>query len=208
VSDIGRTRDPIPPWDRREVPGLFDVESAARRLGHYKWFEMRLFEVLGRWTALTPEHDVKARLGRNSAHHAWHAELFHRRLPELADLHPAGLTVPPNEAMAEFVEALSAPTDPGSTLERLVGVYRVAVPWAASAYTFHLHRASGVADAPTMRSLELVLTDLTADVRDGEMLVQSFLIGPDDVDRAVEHQRALERLMVATGGIAGPGSAG
>ncbi len=221
----------MPPWDRREVPGLFDAEAAARRLGHYTWFEMRLFEVVGGWVASTPELDVKVRFGTNCNHHAWHAQLFHQRLPagsgrvakhdgaseasgteaELArpsrpaDLHPDGLTAPANPEMESFVASLEEPT---GTLERLVGLYRVAVPWAASAYTFHLNRSSSVADAPTMRVLRLVLDDLAADQRDGEMLVQSMLNGPDDVDRAAEHQRHLERLVVAAGGIAGPGSAG
>ena len=208
MSETDTTRPPVPPWDRREVAGLFDVETAARRLGHYKWFEMRLFEIAGGWVALTPEVDVKARLGANCSHHAWHAELFHQRLPELADLHPAGLTAPANEEVARFVDALAAPVEPSRTLERLVGLYRVAVPWAASAYTFHLNRSSTVADAPTMRVLQLVLADLAADERDGEMLIQSLLRGPDEVERAAAHQGSLERQMVAAGGIAGPGSAG
>ena len=201
-------RPAVPPWDRRETPGLFDVETSARRIGHYKWFEMRLFEILGGWTAEVPEPDVKLRLGAYSAHHAWHAEQWHHRLPELADLNPAGLTVPANTELEAFVAALSAPTDPGSTVEKLVGVYRVAVPWSVAAYTFHLHRASAVADAPTIRTLRQVLADLAEDGRDGEMLVQSMLGSAADVERAAAHQARLEALMVAAGGIAGPGSAG
>lgn len=201
-------RPPVPPWDRRETPGLFDVETAARRIGHYKWFEMRLFEILGGWTAEVPEPDVKLRLGANSAHHAWHAELWQHRLPELADLHPTGLTVPANAELEDFVAALASPTGADQSLEKLVGVYRVAVPWSVAAYTFHLHRASAVADAPTIRTLRQVLADLAEDGRDGEMLVQSMLRSAEDVQRASTHQARLETLMVAAGGIAGPGSAG
>ncbi len=207
MSEI-EVRPAVPPWDRRETPGLFDVETAARRIGHYKWFEMRLFEILGGWVAQVPEPDVKVRLGACSAHHAWHAELWQHRLPELADLHPAALTVAANAELEAFVEALAAPAGADLTLEKLVGVYRVAVPWSVAAYTFHLHRASSVADAPTIRSLRQVLADLAEDGRDGEMLVQSMLHTDGDVQRAAAHQARLETLMVAAGGIAGPGSAG
>ena len=48
-------RAPFAPWDRRELPGLFDVEETARRVGNYKWTEMKLFEALGGWIATVPE---------------------------------------------------------------------------------------------------------------------------------------------------------
>ena len=59
-------RAPFAPWDRRELPGLFSVEETARRVGNYKWAEMRLFEVLGGWVATVPELDVKLVLGRHT----------------------------------------------------------------------------------------------------------------------------------------------
>ena len=82
------------PWDRRELPGIFSVEESARRVGNYKWTEMRLFEVLGGWVATVPELDVKLVLGRHTYHHAWHAELWHKRLPELREMNPERLTQP------------------------------------------------------------------------------------------------------------------
>ena len=87
------------PWDRRQLPGLFDVEESARRVGHYKWVEMRLFEVLGGWVATVPELDIKMRLGTHCYHHAWHSELWHKRLPELREMNPDRLCVPPNDAL-------------------------------------------------------------------------------------------------------------
>ena len=47
MSDHTKARAPFAPWDRRELPGIFTVEDSARRVGNYKWAEMRLFEVLG-----------------------------------------------------------------------------------------------------------------------------------------------------------------
>ena len=61
MADPNKPRAPFAPWDRRELPGLFTVEESARRVGNYKWIEMRLFEVLGGWVATVPELDVKMR---------------------------------------------------------------------------------------------------------------------------------------------------
>ena len=84
MSDPKKPRAPFAPWDRRELPGSFSVEETARKVGNYKWIEMRLFEALGGWVATVPELDVKMRLGTHCYKHAWHAELWHKRLPSCA----------------------------------------------------------------------------------------------------------------------------
>ncbi|TML59740.1 MAG: hypothetical protein E6G17_10815 [Actinobacteria bacterium] len=63
MADPKKPRPAFAPWDRRELPGLFNVEETARRVGNYKWIEMKLFEALGGWVATVPELDVKMRLG-------------------------------------------------------------------------------------------------------------------------------------------------
>jgi hypothetical protein len=89
-----------------------------------------------------------------------------------------------------------------------VGVYRVLIPHKVAAYTYHLNNTSQITDAPTIRSLKFILQDEIDDWRDGEMLIQSLIETPDDVERAAAHQAKLEKLMLAAGGIAGPGSIG
>jgi hypothetical protein len=201
-------RAPFAPWDRRSLPGIFDVEETARRVGHYKWAEMRLFEALGGWVATVPELDVKMRLGTHCYKHAWHAELWHKRLPELREMNPERLTAPANDAMVRFVDAMTEPEAPGTTIEKLVGVYRVFIPRFIAAYTYHLNGTSEITDAPTIRSLQLILRDEFDDWRDGEMILQSLIQTPDDVRRAADHQARLEAIMVEAGGITGPGSIG
>ena len=208
MADSSRPRAAFAPWDRRELPGAFTVEESARRVGHYKWIEMRLFEALGGWVATVPELDVKLRLGTHCYHHAWHAELWHKRLPELREMNPDRLTLPANDELVTFVEAMTAPEAPGDTIEKLVGVYRVLIPHKIAAYTFHLNNTSTITDAPTMRSLKFALADEFEDWRDGEMLIQSLTETPEHIDRATAHQAKLEKLMLAAGGIAGPGSIG
>jgi len=208
LADPKKPRAPFAPWDRRELPGAFGVEESARRVGHYKWVEMRLFEALGGWVATVPELDVKMRLGTHCYHHAWHAELWHKRLPELREMNPDRLTLPPNDELVAFFDALTEPEAPNLTIEKLVGVYRVLLPAKIAAYTFHLNNTSTITDAPTIRSLKFALQDELDDWRDGEMLLQSLIETPAEVERAAAHQARLQTLLLAAGGIAGPGTIG
>jgi hypothetical protein len=208
TTSSSTVRPPFTPWDRRDLPGMFDVEETARRVGNYKWTEMKLFEALGGWIATVPELDVKMRLGTHCYHHAWHAELWEKRLPELREMKTERLTVPANDAMVRFIEAMTEPEAPELTIEKLVGVYRVLIPRSIAAYTYHRNNTSEITDAPTIRSINFILQDEIEDWRDGEMLLQSLITTPDHVRRANEHQQRLEAIMVEAGGITGPGSIG
>jgi hypothetical protein len=207
MADPKKPRPAFAPWDRRELPGSFTVEETARRVGHYKWVEMKLFEALGGWIATVPELDVKMRLGTHCYHHAWHADLWNKRLPELREMNTERLTVPP-EGMEAFFAAMTEPEAQELTIEKLVGVYRVLIPHIIAAYTFHLNNTSTITDAPTIRSLKFALQDEFEDWRDGEMILQSLIETDDEVERAAAHQVKLEKLMLAAGGVAGPGSIG
>jgi hypothetical protein len=208
MADPYAPRPAFAPWDRPELPSNLGVDESARRLGAYTWIEMRLFEVLGGWVATVPELDVKMRLGTHCYHHAWHAELWHKRLPELREMHPERLTAPASDLVAEAMDAVAAPQGADQTIEKLVGVYRVLIPHKIAAYTYHLNNSSTITDAPTIRSLAFVLQDEMADWRDGEMLIQSLLVDDDDVERAAAHQANVEKLFRVAGGIAGPDSIG
>jgi len=208
MADPKKPRAPFAPWDRRELPGSFDVEESARRVGNYKWIEMKLFEALGGWVATVPELDVKMRLGTHTYHHAWHADLWNKRLPELREMNTERLTVPANDAMVEFVDAMTEPEGPDQTIEKLVGVYRVLIPHKIAAYTYHLNATSTITDAPTIRWLKFILIDEMDDWRDGEMMLESLIRTPAEVERAAARARELEALMVEAGGIAGPGTLG
>jgi hypothetical protein len=208
MADPDAPRSPFAPWDRRELPGLFTVEESGRRVGHYAWIEMRLFEALGGWVATVPELDVKTMLGRHCYHHAWHAELWVKRLPELREMRPERLIKAPNADLEAFVAAMTEPEASDLTIEKLVGVYRVLLPRKIGAYTYHLAATSRITDAPTMRSLGFILEDETTDWREGEMILQSLIQTDDEVERAARRQAELETLMNRAGGIAGPGSLG
>lgn len=186
------------------MPGRFSVDDTARRVGHYKWVEMRLFELLGGWVGSVPEVDIKHRLGMHCYHHSFHAEQWHARLPELREMNPERLTRPANPEVEEFFDALAAPDQPDQTLEKLVGLYRVLLHSLIATYTTHLNGCSTVTDAPTMRTLELCLRDDMEEWRDGEMMVQSVIGGPEDIERAAAFQAKLAGLLLAADGVTGP----
>lgn len=208
MAQASKARAPFAPWDRREIAGAFSVEETARRAGHYKWTEMKLFEALGGWIATVPELDVKMRLGTHCYKHAWHAELWHKRLPELREMNPDRLTLPANDAMVRFIEAMTEPEATDQTIEKLVGVYRVLIPRFIAAYTYHMNNTSEITDMPTIRTIKFILQDEFDDLRDGEMLLQSLIDTPEEADRAAAHQARLEKIMIEAGGITGPGSIG
>jgi len=148
------------------------------------------------------------RLGTHCYHHAWHADLWHKRLPELLEMKPERLTVPANDAMERFIAAMTEPEAPELTIEKLVGVYRVLIPRFIAAYTYHRNNTSEITDAPTIRSINFILQDEFDDWRDGEMLLQSLIDDRAKAARAARRAEELEVLYLASGGIAGPGSLG
>ncbi len=208
MADSKKPRAPFAPWDRRELPGTFSVEETAARVGQYKWIEMRLFEALGGWVATVPELDVKLRLGTHCYHHAWHAELWHKRLPELREMNPERLTAPANDEIVAFIDAMTEPEGPELTIEKLVGAYRVLIPAKIAAYTYNLNNTSTITDAPTIRSLKFILADELDDWRDGEMMLQSLIETESELQRAIDHQAKLQKLLLASGGITGAGTIG
>jgi hypothetical protein len=187
-------------------PSGFTLEEAARRVGHYRWVEQTLFEILGGWVATVPEEEVRVWLSTRSYRHAWHAELWERRQPDVRGIDVDALTAPANAEMERFVASVSEPNADDQTIEKLVGVYRVLIPYLVAAYRYHLDQASPVADGPTMRALELVLRDELEDWREGELLVQWLVGTEEELRRASVHHARLEAEIKLAGGVAGPGS--
>ncbi len=151
------------------------IERSGQRIGRHAWIEMRLFEVLGRWSGSVVDPQARALFARQSHHHAWHAELWHDLLPALPHL-PASRLVVPDEASARLAATLGdvdERTDPATddgVAARLAAVYGVALPRLVDSYDDHLEHTTVVADGPTTRVLRLVLADLADDLAAGEAL--------------------------------------
>lgn len=181
-------------------PSTLGLRASATRLGHYRWVEQRLFEMLGQWATSVPEATVALRLGVHCHHHAQHADLWLDRLPALRDATPASLTDAPDAAVADVVAAVAASAD---TLERIVGVYRVLVPHLAAACRDHLDHTNALTDGPTARVLALVLRDLDDEVAEGEALIGGLVRTADDAQRADAHRSRLEQQLASTNGLGG-----
>jgi len=204
VTGYGPARhaQPFPYWDRRRLLGEWTVEESVERIVNYKWAEERLSAALGGWVATIPELDVKAMLGPHCYQHAWHADLWRQRLPELKEANEHR-SEPANDAFVRFMDELTSPDEPDLTVEKLVGVYRVLVPHLLATYTFHRHVTSDIVDAPTVRLLGFMLDDGHRQLVEGEMMIQDLARDPQLRERAGRWQTHLDVLLATSGGVAG-----
>ena len=198
---------PFPYWDRRRLVGEWSVEESVERIVGYRWAQQQLSAALGGWVATIPELDVKAILGPHCYQHAWHADLWRQRLPELKEPNEHRAE-PANEAFAAFMTELTSPDEGDQTIEKLVGVYRVLVPHLLATYTFHRHVTSDIVDAPTVRLLGFMLSDLHQQIAEGEMMIQDLARSPELRRRAGEWQTNLDVLLAESGGVAGSSTLG
>jgi hypothetical protein len=158
--------------------------------------ESRLFEVLGAWAADAEPTPVRLMFDRHSRHCAWRADLWWNRLPVLADVERASLSIPAWPAFAQVVEQLTQLTEP---VDRLAGAYRVALPRTWAAYRSHRQLATEPADGSVLRTLEIVSTDLAADWQEGEAALQAALTDSAAVARSAATVAALEELLTGSG---------
>lgn len=169
------------------------LDVSARWAGQHRWFESRLFEIVGGWVPSTGDVAPKLMFDRHSHHHAWRAGQWWDRLPVLADVERDGLCRPADPRLADVVGRLATLE---STVERLAGLCRVALPRLLGAYTTHLSEADAVSDGSARRTLEIVTADLVADWREGELALHDHLLDGAAVAQAAATVQALETMVV------------
>ncbi|MFZ6003219.1 MAG: hypothetical protein ACOYXM_04730 [Actinomycetota bacterium] len=204
VSGYGTARraQPFPYWDRRRLIGEWTVEESVERIVHYKFAEQQLSAALGGWVATIPELDVKAMLGTHCYQHAWHADLWRLRLPELRETRE-DRAEPANPEFEAFMTELTSPGEPDETIEKLVGIYRVLVPHLLATYSFHQRVTSDIVDAPTVRILKFMIDDDVEQLITGEMMIQDLARAPELRERAGKWQTHLDVMLARSGGVAG-----
>ncbi len=202
-----RHAEPFPYWDRRRLVGEWTVEESVERIVNYKYAEQHLSAALGGWVATIPELDVKAMFGPHCYQHAWHADLWRQRLPELREA-DEDRAEPANEAFVRFMEELTSPDDPDATIEKLVGIYRVLVPHLLATYTFHQKVTSDIVDAPTVRILKFMIDDDVTQLIEGEMLIQDLARSEALRERAGKWHTHLDVLLARSGGVCGEATLG
>jgi hypothetical protein len=181
-----------------------DLASLARRAGEERWLSTRVFEIAGAWIATTPEHAAKGVFATLSAQHAWHAQLWHDRIPAIADITPDAVTAPANDETATFIAALARPDE---TVERLVGMARVLLPYLATTHAVQREAIDATLDGPTARVLDLVLRDEVDEWRRAEMVLRSSVDSAAAVGRAAAHQARLEEMLLSARAASPTGAA-
>lgn len=147
------------------------IDHLARTAGNFAWLEDRIADITGSWVATVDDIDARLVFGARSHTHAWHADLWRDRMPDLRGIDNTTLVVPASSGVASFMETLASST---TTLERMVSVHRVLLPRLVTAYALLLRGTNELIDAPTVRTLRLVLEDTREEVREGELVIRSL----------------------------------
>jgi hypothetical protein len=172
-----------------------ELHQAAGLLGSYCAVERRLFEVTGSLSTkpeMLPE--IQVFLDSISAQHAWHAELWADRLPIVSGLDARALVALPSP-LDEIFELVAA----GGQLEAMAGLFRVVIPRLITSYLRHRALASAASEAPTRRTLRLVLRDEVEAWVSGEALVLDLLGSAEAVAVAGHGAISLEARLVEGG---------
>jgi hypothetical protein len=169
------------------------LDESARLVGGHRWWEGRLFGVLGGWVATTSDPTAKLMLDRHSQHHAWRSGQWWDRLPVVADVDREALVRPPSPGAARALEALAVLDDP---VARLAGAYRFALPRLVGRYQAHRQSASPVSDDSAIRTLDLLVPDAVGDWLHGEVLLQECLTDRAGAERAAMTVAHLESVLL------------
>ncbi|MCZ7529865.1 MAG: hypothetical protein M5U31_05705 [Acidimicrobiia bacterium] len=139
----------------------FTIEDVAQRLGHLRWLELSLFEMLGE--AVTEISDAPAKLAasllsRRAGERAEHLGVV---IPLINGLDVEARTIPPGSEVSESdVATVVAAARATPASERLEAATRRIVPLVAQDYETLLGGTGPVADAPVRRVARLCRDDL------------------------------------------------
>lgn len=142
------------------------LRDSGRRIARARALEERCFEVLGGWVTSTTDAEAKLLFARQSHHHAWHAELFGRVLPDANGFEPD--PTGPDPAVGAFLDLLAATS---GVVDRLAGVYDLWVPRKVATYERWLDETDPVREAPLARWLGFVVADERTDLAEGRALL-------------------------------------
>lgn len=187
-------------WAResRSLP----LSEVALRASIYKWYESRAFELFGSAVLKVAEGDLKLMLNRHSLHYGWHAELWHNHIPETPAYNPTKQALAPGQAHETLVEVLADTLESVSTSAlKLVGLYRVLLPYQITSYQSYLRSVSPVSEAAIERSLKLILRDKIEDWQEGEAALQRLVVNRDELALMADKQLEVETILLDAGGL-------
>src|SRR5262245_29056106 len=141
------------------------VRERGDHVATFRWIDVRFMEMLAAWVPTTPEMEVKLVLGAHIWDVAQHADALGRRTQELRLPLHHGL-----EPSRGYVELLSELASTPETGNRIAGFYDCLLPGQDRRFRDYLGRIDVLLDAPTVRILERIMTDVTRMIAESRAL--------------------------------------
>jgi hypothetical protein len=165
------------------------VQERARRIGTFRFLEVRLMETVAAWTPTTPEMEAKVMFGRHIWDFAQHADALGKRMFELRQ--PPQHSLPPSVAYAALLDELLSVDD---TSGRLAALYDVLLPGVQRRYEAYVAAVDAVVDAPSLVIVERILLDLRRQRADADALRRELGLAAPPAHPLAALEGALELL--------------
>jgi hypothetical protein len=177
----------------------YDIETNVALLKRYNYVEARLTEMLAAHIAHTPEWEVKCAMSLHLWLDAEHSAAIRKRVSEIREP-PLHLDkVPDTQLQAWLDEAIRAT----STVELLVGIYRVIKPELVRAWRKHQVETNPLADHPTCRILKHMIQEEEEMIAWGEQAITALARSEEQANAGQAWEAHLRSFMAAAGGIGG-----
>jgi hypothetical protein len=165
------------------------VQERARRIGTFRFLEVRLMEMAAAWTPTTPEMEAKVMFGRHIWEFAQHADALGRRMFELRQ--PPQHSVAPSAGYLALLDDVLAVD---GTAERLAALYDVLLPGVDRRYQAYVAEVDAVVDAPSLVIVERIRGDLRRQLADARELRRELGLDSAAAQPLAAREGALELL--------------
>lgn len=186
-------------YEEAARPG-YGVEQNVSLMRRYNYTKKRLIEIYSGHLASVPEWEVKGGLSLHMWLESEHCKWFRQRVGEMRKP-PLHLDRVPDEMLeAAMDEVLHART----TVELVVGIYRVVKPALLASIERHIQETNPLADHPTLRIMKLMRMEDQEMIEWGQAAIDA-VIGDDHEKRAeaTAWEAHLRAFLDAAGGIRG-----
>lgn len=146
------------------------VDQTVLRLRRWVYLKSQLVFIFAKHFNPIPEWEIKGAISLHLWQDAEQSAWFRRRITEMRTP-PHHLDKTPDPAIAAFMQELE---HAGSTMEFLVGIYRVLKPALRAAYQQHLEDAHPIADHPTRRLIKFALEEEEEQIRWGQAAIAAM----------------------------------
>lgn len=192
------------PADLRELHGLYDVESTARRVRNFRYAQEWMMMIAGGWVATIPELPVKTGLGKIVWDDAQSADQLGRRLPELrCGKRSVTTSEPANEGFAAVIQEVAAPESPDLTIEKIAGMFDVLKPHLIAVYDRMQCETDQISDAPTIEILEDVMRRMRKHIAWGDEVLDRLCDTEGKRLRRRSRVEEVRALLEECGGVTG-----